>query len=417
MHLSIVLGTIYFVVLVPSVYRRITFVYKRNHEQIPHWADIKFSFSLENPSAAPSTPKTSGGVLASNGKLYLVPDSADTVAEFDPFSRIYEQVAISSPISTSGAYKGAIEASNGKIYLVPHNANSVGEFDPLQRTFRGRDVSTTGLKKYYGGVRAPNGNLYFAPWDAGNIGEFNPSTNAFTPISIPISGTQKYSGGVLANDGLIYFVPYDASGIGRFNPVTANFVFIDISTGISGVAKYMGGVLAPNGNIYFVPSSANSIGEFNTSTSTFSTIDISGTIASSPEKYHGGVLTLDGNIYFVPYNANNIGKFSLGTKTFASIDLPPSGLKWRNIGATKPAQGRELLSTTYTQLVAALKSKVEFTGQEWAGFGITDLRIDDFIKSGDSYFAPDEPEKKFAGGGVGFEREHIFCSIPFQVHC
>ena len=62
-----------------------------------------------------------------------------------------------------------------------------------------------------------------------------------------------------------------------------------------------------------------------------------------------------------------------------------SGLKWENAGDTAPAQGRELLRP---DLVEALSCKTEFTKQEWAMFGIRDLRNDDWIKAGESYYKP-----------------------------
>lgn len=63
----------------------------------------------------------------------------------------------------------------------------------------------------------------------------------------------------------------------------------------------------------------------------------------------------------------------------------PSGLKWEALGETRPSEGRELKSSA---LQEALRSKTEFTQDEWNSFGIGDLYIADFIKSGDSYFKP-----------------------------
>ena len=63
-----------------------------------------------------------------------------------------------------------------------------------------------------------------------------------------------------------------------------------------------------------------------------------------------------------------------------------SGLKWKNTGAKRP-KGREL---TNQQLSSALKSQIDFTQKEWDAFGIVWLSLDDFIKSGDSYFVPAE---------------------------
>ena len=71
--------------------------------------------------------------------------------------------------------------------------------------------------------------------------------------------------------------------------------------------------------------------------------------------------------------------------------VPIVGLKWKNMGASKPQKGRDL-SKDYPKLATALKDKESFTHQEWEefekeAFGMRhDLRHDDFVKSGDSYF-------------------------------
>ena len=66
-------------------------------------------------------------------------------------------------------------------------------------------------------------------------------------------------------------------------------------------------------------------------------------------------------------------------------------LKWENMGAKRPARGREIQNA---RLAEALKHKTEFTTEEWDAFGINakeDLNIDDgisFIRSGSAYYAP-----------------------------
>ena len=76
--------------------------------------------------------------------------------------------------------------------------------------------------------------------------------------------------------------------------------------------------------------------------------------------------------------------------------LRASGLKWKNAGVTKPSKGRCL--SVPDMLATALESQNGFTSEEWTRCGILDLRYDDFIKSGDSYFQPDvhdEPEREY----------------------
>ena len=63
-----------------------------------------------------------------------------------------------------------------------------------------------------------------------------------------------------------------------------------------------------------------------------------------------------------------------------------SGLKWLKAGDTRPANGRDLENA---KLAETLMSKTGFTQQEWDAFGITDLRMDHFVKVGESYFKPE----------------------------
>ena len=93
-------------------------------------------------------------------------------------------------------------------------------------------------------------------------------------------------------------------------------------------------------------------------------------------------------------------------------DSPPDGLglRWRNVGGQKPSAGRELSNDG---LVAALKrnkdsarpegeregAMLRFTAAEWAPFRITDLRGDDFVLVGDTFFTPVGSREPDGGGG------------------
>jgi hypothetical protein len=61
--------------------------------------------------------------------------------------------------------------------------------------------------------------------------------------------------------------------------------------------------------------------------------------------------------------------------------------KWINVGPTKPSKGRELKNVG---LAKALIANTEFTKQRFDDLDVLDLRMDDFIMSGDSYFKPAE---------------------------
>ena len=107
-------------------------------------------------------------------------------------------------------------AGNGILYFVPDSADSIGKFDPDTNHFSTIDISTavSGDTKYSGGVLAGDGSIFFVPYFTDSIGHFQPNTEAFSTIdlSATVASGFKYSGGVLVGD-VVYFVPYDARAL------------------------------------------------------------------------------------------------------------------------------------------------------------------------------------------------------------
>jgi hypothetical protein len=66
-------------------------------------------------------------------------------------------------------------------------------------------------------------------------------------------------------------------------------------------------------------------------------------------------------------------------------DCEKLGLKWINVGTTKPSDGGELVNN---RLATALMTTSELTEEDFGNLGIRNLRGDDFIMSGDAYFKP-----------------------------
>jgi GTPase SAR1 family protein len=72
-------------------------------------------------------------------------------------------------------------------------------------------------------------------------------------------------------------------------------------------------------------------------------------------------------------------------------DCEKMGLKWIKVGTNPPPEGRERVNDGLaTALATALgvETTSELKEEEFGNLGICDLRGDDFIKSGDSYFKP-----------------------------
>ena len=91
--------------------------------------------------------------------------------------------------------------------------------------------------------------------------------------------------------------------------------------------------------------------------------------------------------------------FRMKLYTYFKMTTPTLGLKWKNMGDTKP-NGRNLGDSELANALARKRKTgekereqekdtyIEFTQQEWEAFGIKNLRIGDFVKAGDSYFSP-----------------------------
>ena len=77
------------------------------------------------------------------------------------------------------------------------------------------------------------------------------------------------------------------------------------------------------------------------------------------------------------------------------------GLRWRT-WPTKPIDGRNLWNPELAEALSLRTEKKEgkgrdvimFTQQEWETFGIKNLPVGSFVKSGDMYFMPDNPKEK-----------------------
>ena len=74
----------------------------------------------------------------------------------------------------------------------------------------------------------------------------------------------------------------------------------------------------------------------------------------------------------------------------------PTGLKWEIIGTPKlirPGGQPAGYEITNPELSLALASKTEFTEEEFHSFGVEELDLSDFIKSGEAYFKPVDPRE------------------------
>lgn len=323
--------------------------------------DIMDTTSL-NIAADATDNKYSGGVLAPNGKIYCIPNSATNVLIIDPLTNTLDTTTISG-LSGNFKWAGGVLAPNGKIYLPPHNASTVAIIDPSNDTI---DVVTItgvpGAATTNGGCLAPNGKIFCAPKFDGGTGIVliidtltdTIDTTSITGLSGAAFAVDSYNGVILGSDGNIYINIRGLTGSPHTLIINPNTLVHDTTTLISdpdtrrsrgciaqnGVIYTTGeisarsyiqridttvdppvyitptishsgnsfnhNILAPNGKIYCIPRNIfASIGIIDTLNSdAYSTLSFS---LPSTDSYEGGCVAQNGIIYLIPKNDVNVG--------------------------------------------------------------------------------------------------------------
>ena len=68
--------------------------------------------------------------------------------------------------------------------------------------------------------------------------------------------------------------------------------------------------------------------------------------------------------------------------------LTPDGSQWKAVGTLPPSNGRLLGELPYTKTIDPRFMTADFTDDELASFGSAAVRVDHYIKAGDTYFRP-----------------------------
>jgi hypothetical protein len=78
-----------------------------------------------------------------------------------------------------------------------------------------------------------------------------------------------------------------------------------------------------------------------------------------------------------------------GTKSYKVFGNQVPGLRWKNIGSTRPRQGQEFYNSKLREQLCCSGRDKRFTLEKWLSFGIEDLRHDSYIRSGDDDYGDD----------------------------
>ena len=257
-----------------------------NRDHITKWSTLQYYLSAvaetnTSPASAvygerfgsvPSGFKGYNLTLAPNGKIYCfgsAPGGSNTFAVvIDPNSNSVSSFGIAS--DNNGFAQGVL-APNGKIYLIGYNDTLVRVIDPSNNTISsiGTLVGTTANNKYLGGVLASNGKIYTVPYNSTVVQVIDPNSGTISSFgTLPINSTSSvlvnsplfFNGAVLAPNGKIYCIPDGASYFWFIDPDTnsiTSFATMPVYAGGNGY-NYKG-ALAINGKIYTGPGARSII--------------------------------------------------------------------------------------------------------------------------------------------------------------
>lgn len=295
------------------------------------WGNNIYSFPYTNASSVlkfntltnvvtfiTASDKYEGSVLGFNGKIYGIPSSGNTIAEFDPITdtiSYFGSVAIGTQ-----QYAGGVLAPNQMIYCIPKFADKVLKINPITRTVSligGSLGAVGGVAKYAGGVLGTNGKIYAVSRDATNILKIDPTTDSVTTFGSLAATSNKYYGGVLATDNNIYFLPLSLNNVLKLD--TSNDTFTTISLAETGSILWAGGTTLPNGKILATPHNTNKLLQINTNPLESNFYNLGSTLTSSA--FISMTLAPNGGVYSVPFNETRILKLTPNITFLTSSDM------------------------------------------------------------------------------------------------
>lgn len=227
-------------------------------------------------SLGATTNKWVGGVLAPNGRIYGVPFVSTSILVIDTSNDAVSTIPhttfssdVQTLLQTNFKFRGGVLGSDGCIYMVPSSATSVLRFDPVAVTAQLISVTNYVNNGWQGGVLAPNGNIYCMPHASSEVLVINtlPGTvlgaaphgsTSVIPTSLTTQSA-RYGSGTLAPNGKIYALPMSAGACLVIDPSTNTAIATSLGASFSGGVLFVGSVLAPNGKIYGIPGNSTSL--------------------------------------------------------------------------------------------------------------------------------------------------------------
>jgi hypothetical protein len=328
-----------------------------------------------------------GGVLAPNGKIYMIPSSANHVLILNPYTN---EVDLSSIIITNpgSGWFGGVLAPNGKIYCVPANSSQILVIDTNDNSYyyisgitnANYPTIAADIQKWGGGVLASNGKIYCIPYfseavmiidtqdDSINLTDISGLNNINYPNLLWKTGAREsFFGGVLGPDGKIYCMPNSAYGVMVINPEdnsidVSSYLYVNAfpsSIRINGQRfGYWGGCLAQDGNIYSAPWNFNRILKIDLSNQylTIVTPDIS--LSTNQNYWIGTVCSLNGKLYGIPSSFNKVLLIDPITNTANATSISTGSETRKNNGAVLSPNGKIYCVPRDSSIIATIKTGI-----------------------------------------------------------
>jgi hypothetical protein len=194
-----------------------------------------------------------GVVYAPNNKMYFIPYNASHIIVYDVINFTFQYIAGFSG-GSEGKFNGGVIASDGFLYMIPWQATNITRIDTALNTITtfGEIVANRNL----GGVLFSDNCIYQPPTAHFAFRKIDLTTEAITTFGNFGNSSVRWINGCNGLDNKIYYAPLIANTVLILDPVNQTSVQLNIS-GLGGSAFYGNLQLAPNGNLYALSFSAN----------------------------------------------------------------------------------------------------------------------------------------------------------------
>jgi hypothetical protein len=265
-------------------------------------------------SVFPKTNSFVGGVLLSDGSVFLVPFNSTTARIYDVDSDTLVTPAGSYP--GGGAMSSAVLLKDGRVFMSPWTSPNAKIYNPNNNTLINAGSSIGSSSQFSDVILLDDGRVFLVPYNAATPSIYNPTTDTITSVagSYP-AGNALFSAGVLLPDGRVYMVPYNTTSARIYDPATGTTT---TPTGtFAGSYAFTDGVLMADGRVFIVPRNSTTARIYDPVADTLTT---PGGVYPGSNALISGELLMDGRIFMVPSGYTNAIVYDPYTNT---ISTPP----------------------------------------------------------------------------------------------